>query len=270
GAALVSAGLVNLVFGAITLRENVRHVDRAVDKAISDNLQPIRESLYKEAQYSYRWTCLLKPPKKDDNHPEYAYQFLNISYALEQLLDELRGVCISTDEDGVLEQFSDERYLIRWMVDEGFDPSSEEVFRFGNVKVDGQSITQASKMDLNLDQGKGTEYRFEVPGDKRFEEHPTIEYSVMFRKYIGTEKRFSITSQLFSLTTDAEYRLFVSDDISVERIAVSTSQVTPVGPKGVASCDYTFTGSDQKQTAHAIFQFPLQSGSSINFNIERE
>lgn len=269
GGALVSAGLVNLVFGAITLRETTRQVDVAVNDAISDSLQPVRETVLEGAQHGYRWNCFLQPAAPDDPLQEYAYQYLHVAYELDELPEELRAVCIATYDDDVLSRFRRDNYMVRWMVDEERDPADPRVFQFGPVKVNGDPLADREVVELELEQGRAHELRYQVPSNLRYGERPYLEYSAMFRKFTGEDRRIRLVSQLFATTVDAEYRLWVSPEIPLRNISVGTSQVTALGPHDVSSCGETFS-AEQNQAAHAVFKFPLQAGSSISFTLERD
>lgn len=105
GGAFVSAAVVTLVLGALAVRETVEQVDSALLRGLQDVLDPIRDPVFAGSLVAYRWDCFLACPLADDEHPDYAYQNMRISYRVDAVPAALQLVCAASRDDRALEEF---------------------------------------------------------------------------------------------------------------------------------------------------------------------
>lgn len=271
GTALASAALVSFVFGGVTVRDTTLQVRHAVRNAMHDTLQPLRDALHAEALAEYRWDCHLDAPAPGDSHPDYGYQLLRLSYRVLTVPRQLRMVCLASFSDDVLDAYSDDpRYVLRWLVDEGLTPDDAEIFEVIGLRVDGEPLLQPRPIPLNVLGRPGVEYRFPVPPAQRSLGAHTVELAVCVRKYIGSERRVRIQTQLFRPATDAEYRLTVGPGLAARKLTVQISEVSPLSAGHAIASGSTYPGRFGHLAGHAQFPFMLMKGSTVAFAIDRD
>jgi hypothetical protein len=98
----------------------------------------------------------------------------------------------------------------------------------------------------------------------------TLEFQVVVRKYVKDETRVRIQSQLFRTVTDAEYRITVDPALQVDRLFPSASEVSALGVAQGGSCETTFSEPFGQHSGIVRLPFPLQTGSSIAFTLDRK
>ncbi|MFE0630047.1 hypothetical protein ACFW3D_24160 [Streptomyces sp. NPDC058864] len=266
GTTLVSAAMVSFIFGQITIRDTTLQVDQAIDHALREILEPIRENLFAGALARYRWDCHLDRLEPDG----YAAQAMRISYQVPELPRELRFICVSSLSDehfGILA--SDNRYVFRWQVDEGLALTDGNCFRVDHVRVDGQQLPQASPRRTELRGSPAVEYRFALPEPRRHHGFRSVEFNVVTRKYLGTDREIRVQAYTFRPVLDAEYRLTVGRDIGAQILNTQVSGLTRLGTGGLTQHGRTYPDTFGQVAAHAIFTTPLQTGSSVVFTIDR-
>lgn len=170
----------------------------------------------------------------------------------------------------MLEPFVDDaRYVFRWLVDEGLDPAEPHVFRVGGLRVDGQLLQPGKERRFEIHGNLAVEHRYAVPVELRTLGSHTLDLAVAVRKYVGDDRRVRVQTQLFRAVTDAEFRLAIDPRLRPLTVAVQVSEVSPLGPGHPISCGSTYPDPYGQVAGQALFHFPLQSGSSVAFNIER-
>jgi hypothetical protein len=269
GTALVSAALVSVVFGWLTIQETTLRVDDTVGRAVETALQPVREAAIGDAVRSYRWDCHLAGPPQGDPLPDYGYQFVRVSRVQALATTELRAICIASRADGLLERYGDDsRYFLRWLVDDSLDPAEPAVFQIASVEVDGQPLRSPKLHRVQVDEAAAAELRWAVPSLARDLDPHHIAFSASLRKYIGSQQRIDVRAQLFDIVTDAEFRLSVGDGLNATRVLISTSEVSRLGPPQAVSCGPLVPGAPAP-VAVAQFRGPLQPGSAVSFSVDR-
>ena len=270
GTTLVSAALVSFVFGAITIRDTTLQVGQVVSSAMQDTLQPFRESLFAEALSAYRWDCYLDAAPPGDPLPAYAHQMLRISYRLPDVPRELRLVCLASFTDEVLEPFAeDTRYVFRWLIDEGLDPGEPHVFRVAEVRVDGHLLPPPRQRRFETRGKLAVEYRYPVPPERRTIGSHALNFSAAVRKYVDSDRRVRVQAQLFRPVTDAEFRLSIGPRLNAHALTVQVSEISPLGPGYPIGSGCTYPDPYGQVAGQALLHFPLQAGSSVAFNIDR-
>ncbi|MEU0414502.1 hypothetical protein ABZ307_42970 [Streptomyces griseorubiginosus] len=266
GTTLVSAAMVSFIFGQITIRDTTLQVDQAIDDALREVLEPIRENLFAGALARYRWDCHLGAPDPDG----YARQAMRISYQVHEIPRELRFICVSSLTDEPFTRLEgDHRYVFRWQVDEGLAPGDPGCFSVGHVSVDGQVLRPASPRSTNLHGSPAVEYRFPVSEPRRHHGFHTVEFSVTARKYLGREREIRVQVYVFRPVLDAEYRLTVGEAIGAQILNTQVSGLSRLGAGGMAHYGQTYPDVFGKVAAHAIFTTPLHTGSCVVFSIDR-
>lgn len=270
GGAFVSASVVTLILGAMTAREASAQVDSAVLRGLQDVLTPIRDPLYGSALAAYRYDCHLLCPAPGDSEPDYLYQSIRISYRVEELPAALRVVCAASRDDRALEGLEAEDYILRWMVDDNLDVGDGRIFSFGGIRIDGIEVTSGNVEFRPIAGGRARIERFPVPRALRGTVGHTVEFSFTARKYVGSDRRIRIQAQLFRHVTDAEYRLTVDPALRLSRLHVSASEVSALGVAQGASVRALYPEPFDRHAAIAQLPFPLQPGSTIAFQLDRE
>lgn len=266
GTTLVSAAMVSFIFGHITIRDTTLQVDQAIDDALREVLEPIRENLFAGALARYRWDCHLDAPDPDG----YARQAMRVSYQVHVIPRELRFICVSSLTDESFTRLEgDHRYVFRWQVDEGLIPDDPTCFSVGHVRVDGQMLPLASPHSTTLHGSPAVEYRFPVSEPRRHQGVHAVEFSVTTRKYLGQDREIRVLAYVFRPVLDAEYRLTVGEAIGAQIINTQISGLSRLGAGGLAHYGQTYPNAFGKVAAHAIFTTPLQTGSSVVFSIDR-
>jgi hypothetical protein len=153
GGAFVSAAVVTLVLGALAIRETVDQVDSALLRGLQDVLDPIRDPVFAGSMVAYRWDCYLACALPDDEHPDYAYQNMRISYRIDTLPSVLQLVCAASRDDRALDEFRAEDFVFRWLVDDDLDPTDPMVFRVGMVQVDNEQLKSRPATPQRLSAG---------------------------------------------------------------------------------------------------------------------
>lgn len=270
GGAFVSATVVTLAIGSLTVRETTEQVDSAVLRGMQDVLGPVRDPLFAGALSAYRYDCLLTPPRPDDAHPDYLYQNFRISYRIETLPATVSIVCLASNDDACLNGFTGPEYLLRWMVDDNLDPDDPEIFTIGAVRVDNKELERRPPTHEAVAGGKARIDRFAVPHDAQVTVGHFVELSITARKFIGRDRRVRIQAQVFRHVTDAEYRLAVDPALKPTRLAVNASEISTLGAAHGASVRPMFPGPFNNLAGLVQLPFPLQPGSVIAFTIDRE
>jgi hypothetical protein len=270
GGAFVSASIVTLVLGALAVRETTEQVDSAVLRGLQDVLEPLRDPVFAGSLVAYRWDCHLACPMPEDEHPDYAYQNMRISYRVDTLPAALRVVCAASRDDRALEAFKAEDYILRWLVDDDLDPTDPKVFRVGMLSVDNQNLrARAPAGTVDVVGGRAHVLTYPVPRNLRQTTGHLVEFQVLVRKYIGDETRLRIQAQLFRSVTDAEYRLTIDPGLGVTRLFPSASEVSAIGVNRGGSIESTFAPPFENTAGIVYLPFPLQPGSTVAFLIDR-
>lgn len=271
GEALVAAGLVSLVFGSLTIRETTLRMDDAVTRAVDNVLEPVREEVFRDAASSYRWDCHLVAPPADDPWPDYAYQLLNISRREPELPIEIRAICIAARDDSVLIPYAqDERYLLRWMIEDELAPANPQVFVVDYVAIDGQQLPSETPTAFKTADGHAAaEYKWQLPPELRRLQARHISFSATVRLYVGAQRRFQVRALVFKTVTDAEFRLTVDKDLRVERIDTTAAEVTPLGPHRGLTARPMYLPPHDSAGAMVQLRHPLQAGSAVSFDVRR-
>lgn len=266
GTALVSAALVSFIFGQITIRDTTLQVDQAVYGALRDVLQPVRENLFTGALTRYRWDCHLDALGPDG----YAIQSMRISYQDSEVPRELRFICLSSPSDDPLGVLSrDTRYVFRWRLDEGMGPIHPDSFQVHQVSVNGQQLQQATARRTVLQGFPALEFRFPLSETQRHHGTPSVEFRVVTRKRLGEDRKIRVRVHTFRPVLDAEYRLTVGATIGAQNLSTQLSGVSHLGAGGLTQHGPTHPAAFGNAAAHAIFDTPLDVGSSIGFTIDR-
>ncbi|MEU8575305.1 hypothetical protein [Streptomyces asoensis] len=265
GTTLVSAAMVSFIFGQITIRDTTLQVNQAIDHALREVLEPIRENLFTGALSRYRWDCHLDGLETDG----YAIQAMRVSYQVPEIPKELRFICVSSLTD---EPFSvlanDNRYVFRWQVDDGIDVMDRECFRVDHVRVDGQQLAQAPPHQTTLRGSPAVEFRFPLSEPRQHSGFHSVEFCIVARKYLGTDREIRVQAHVFRPVLDAEYRLTVGEAIGAQVLNTQVSGLSRLGTGGLTQHGRTHPAFGQA-AAHAIFTTPLQTGSSVVFTIDR-
>ncbi|MFJ8955159.1 hypothetical protein ACIRO1_34185 [Streptomyces sp. NPDC102381] len=266
GTALVSAAMVSFIFGQITIRDTTLQVDQAIDDALREVLEPIRENLFAGALVRYRWDCHLDAPGPDG----YALQAMRVSYQVHEIPRELRFICVSSlTDESFIRLAGDHRYVFRWQVDEGLVPGDPNCFSIGHVRVDGQLLHPASPRPTTQYGSPAVEYRFPVSEPRRHRGSHALEFTVKARKYLGDDREIRVQAYVFRPVLDAEYRLTVGEAIGAQILNTQVSGLSRLGSGGLAHYGQTYPDAFGKVAAHALFTTPLQTGSSVVFSIDR-
>ncbi len=270
GGAFVSAAVVTLVLGALAVRETVEQVDSALLRGLQDVLDPIRDPVFAGSQVAYRWDCYLACPLPDDEHPDYAYQNMRISYRIDTLPSAFQLVCAASRDDRALEEFRAEDYIFRWLVDDDLDPTDPMVFRVGMVQIDNEQLKSKPATTTRVVGGTARHLTYEVPRRLRQTVGHTVEFQVLVRKFVGRETRLRIQAQLFRSVTDAEYRLTVDPGLKVTRLWPSAAEVSAIGVARGGSIESTYAPPFDMHAAIVHLPFPLQPGSTVAFLVDRD
>jgi hypothetical protein len=270
GGAFVSAAVVTLVLGALAVRETVEQVDSALLRGLQDVLDPIRDPVFAGSLVAYRWDCFLACPLPDDEHPDYAYQNMRISYRVDAVPATLQLVCAASRDDRALEEFRAEDYILRWLIDDDLDPTDPMIFRAGTICVDNEPLQSRQVKTLNDIGGTARVLTYEVPRRIRQTTGHTVEFQLLVRKFVGSETRLRIQAQLFRSVTDAEYRLSVDSGLQVTRLWPSASEVSSIGVAQGGSIESTYARPFDNRAAIVHLPFPLQPGSTIAFLVDRD
>jgi hypothetical protein len=270
GGAFVSAAVVTLVLGALAVRETVEQVDSALLRGLQDVLDPIRDPVFAGSLTAYRWDCFLGCPMPDDDHPDYAYQNMRISYRVDAVPGVLQLVCAASRDDRALEEFRAEDFILRWLVDDELDPTDPMVFRVGMVCVDNEQLKSRQARTVNVVGGTARILSYDVPRRLRQTVGHTVEFQVLARKFVGRETRLRIQAQLFRSVTDAEYRLTVDSGLKVTRLWPSAQEVSAIGAARGGSIETSYPRPFDNRAAIVHLPFPLQPGSTIAFLVDRE
>lgn len=266
GTALASAAIVSFIFGQITIRDTTLQVRQAVDDALREVLEPVRENLFAGALARYRWDCHLDGLRPDG----FAVQAMRVSYQTTNLPKELRLICVSSLTDEPFSAFTDDpRYIFRWQVDAGLNPSDPRCFRIDCLKVDGEELPLAAPRQTVIRESPAVEYRFPLLDSQRHHGTHSIEFYVAAQKYLGTDREIRVQAYTFRSILDAEYRLTVGAGIGSEIINTQTAGISRIGAGGLTQHGRTHPATFRQAAAYAIFTTPLQSGSSVVFTIDR-
>ncbi|MEY9937025.1 hypothetical protein [Streptacidiphilus sp. MAP5-3] len=270
GGAFVSAAVVTLAIGSLTVRETTEQVDSAVLRGLQDVLGPARDPLFAGALSSYRWDCLLTCPSPADAHPDYLYQNFRISYRIENLPRAMRLVCIASNDDAALTGFTGPEYLLRWMIDDNLDVDDPEIFTIGAVRVDNRDLERKPPTHETVAGGKARIDQFAVPHEIQVTAGHTVELLVTARKYIGNDRRLRIQAQVFGHLTDAEYRLTLDPRLKPSRLRANASEISALGASRGIRTGATFPEPFENLSGTVQLPFPLQPGSVISFTFDRE
>jgi hypothetical protein len=223
-----------------------------------------------EALHSYRWDAYLFAPDEEDPHPEFAVESIRIAYQAIHLPEILRVACFAAESDDALRRLTmNHGYWFRWLVDPALDPADETVFATEALLVDGRPVECASVEPLELDGGHGVVRLFHLPEPEGHGLHG-VDVLARSRLYTGSDRRIHVEAVAPRPVTDAEFRLTVSRGMAARKITVSTAQVTPLTGEGAPVSGPLFTRSGKEMGAVARFAYPLQQGSGVTFEIERD
>ncbi|WP_329496024.1 hypothetical protein [Kitasatospora herbaricolor] len=270
GGAFVSAAVVTLAIGSLTVRETTEQVDSAVLRGLQDVLGPIRSPLFVGALSAYRYDCLLTVPPAGDAHPDYLYQSFRISYRTETLPKTVSIACVASNDDASLAAYTGPEFLLRWMIDDNLDPDDPEIFTIGAVRVDNRDLERRSVVHETAIGGKARVDHFSVPHEASVTAGHSVELSICARKFIGNDRRVRIQAQVFRHVTDAEYRLTIDPALKPTRLSVSASEVSPLGATHGASVRPTFPTPFSNLAGLIQLPFPLQPGSVMAFTVDRD
>ncbi|MEU6090743.1 hypothetical protein ABZ865_28830 [Streptomyces sp. NPDC047085] len=266
GSTLVSAAVVSIIFGQITIRDTTLQVDQAIDHALREVLEPIRENLFAGALARYRWDCHLDGLATDG----YAVQAMRVSYQVSNLPTELRFVCVSSLSD---EPFStlagDNRYVFRWQIDEGLALTDRNCFRVDHVRINGQELRQVPPRQTALRGSPAIEYRFPLSEQRRHHGLHYVEFHVVARKYLGSDREIRVQATTFRPILDAEYRLTVGETIGSQILNTQVSGLSRLGASGLTQHGRTYPEAFGQVAGYAIFTTPLQTGSTVVFTVDR-
>ncbi|MBV6699649.1 hypothetical protein [Kitasatospora aureofaciens] len=270
GGAFVSAAVVTLAIGSLTVREATEQVDSAVLRGMQDVLGPVRDPLFAGALSAYRYDCMLAPAPAGDAHPDYLYQSFRISYRVDSLPRTVSIVCLASNDDACLDRFTGPEYLLRWMIDDNLDPDDPEIFTIGAVRVDNRDLERKPPVHETVAGGKARIDQFSVPHDAQVTVGHLVELSVVARKFVGNDRRVRVQAQVFRHVTDAEYRLTIDPALKPTRLGVNASEISALGAAHGASVRTTFPAPFNNLAGLVQLPFPLQPGSVMAFTIDRD
>ncbi|MFJ6136736.1 hypothetical protein [Kitasatospora sp. NPDC092286] len=270
GGAFVSAAVVTLAIGSLTVRETTEQVDSAVLRGMQDVLGPVRDPLFSGALSAYRYDCLLSPPPTGDSHPDYVYQSFRISYRIETLPKTVTIACLASNDDAGLDGFTGPECLLRWMIDDNLDPDDPEIFTIGAVRVDNRDLERKPPTHETVSGGRARIDQFSVPHDAQVTVGHLVELSITARKYVGNDRRIRVQAQVFRHVTDAEYRLVIDPALRPTRLSINASEISALGAAHGASVRATFPAPFNNSAGLIQLPFPLQPGSVMAFTIDRD
>ena len=270
GGAFVSAAVVTLAIGSLTVRETTEQVDKAMLRGLQDVLGPVRDPLLAGALSAYRWDCLLSCPPAGDAHPDYLYQNFRISYRIESLPKELRLACIASNDDACLPNFTSAEYLLRWMIDDNLDVDDPEIFTVGAVRIDNEDLERKAPTHEVVAGGKARIEHFSVPHEVHVTPGHTVEMLITARKYVGNDRRLRLQAQVFRHLTDAEYRLMIDPTLKPTRLRASASEISALGAARGVRAGASFPAPFENLSGLVQLPFPLQPGSVISFTVDPE
>lgn len=267
GTIFLSAGLISLILGRVSVEESRVEVRWTVEQSIEDLLRPLRAMIDEDSQREYRWHCLLSLPDGDGQLTDYALQEIEVSKEVSQIPKIIKLVCIASKGDAVLEQYAeDPECLMRWVVDDELNPQDEAVFSIDELIIDGFTVPLHERKVFN--QPLRVEYRYRRPVTPSNDEKRQLSWRFHVRKYFGSDERVEIRTQVFSTTFGAEFRCTVGESIALKKFNVNTSEVSTLGSPG-RLCSAPVNNPRSLASLAARFDSPLQPGSTIVFRLER-
>jgi DNA-binding SARP family transcriptional activator len=218
--------------------------------------------------HAFRWDAYLRPPDREDPHPDFAIESIRIAFRAARLPDRLRVTCRSAEsEDPLASITAAAGDWFRWTVDPGLDPADDRVFAVDALLVDGVSIPCAATEPVSG--ADGVAHVFEMPGGDELGLH-SVDLLARSRVFVGSDLRIRSQAVTHRPVTDAEFRLTVSETLPVRTISVGTAQVTPLAGEGTPICGPLFAPVGGAGGALARFCYPLQQGSGVTFEIVRD
>lgn len=264
GQALFSAAVVAITFGWISSEENEIRIERIVEHNLKSALRPVVSRTFEHALKDRSWRCHLEAPKPDDQLSDYLYQFITLSYRIPTCPSSLRFIGIAYKSPD-WSSYSDLEYQLRWEFDEGLDLTNPSVFRINQVRLDGQQLKASNiKHANNL-----SEHRYEVPRDKQSQE-VLLSFTVLVRKYVGTETRIAVATKVFNDVDGADFMLSIGSSIGAKSISSSCDGVTSLlgGPVGYEN-DYIKDISNRPISLTVRLLGPIQRDSQVLFEVIR-
>lgn len=260
-----SASAVALILSRVTFEEADLSAKAAIESSIEAALSPVRDALLNDCQSDYRWQCLLGLAPDGDALPEHAVQVISIEKTLPNLPSELRFVCVASYDDAALAPYAgDARYQFRWVVDEELDPLNPAVFEVLSVNVralSGRALPNKDGLRLR-------HLAYAIPRELRGLAQCRVEFAVSLRKHVGADSRILIRTQLFKTTFGADFRCIVSEGLSLSGSAISSSEVSALGP--ISSPVGTVVARPGVPAdLHIRYSSPLQAGSTVGFHLTR-
>jgi len=217
---------------------------------------------------SYRWDAFVDRAPENDPHPDYARQFVRISFVHPRVEDEIRLVCAATEDiTDLLTFFPGPEYVFRWQVDSTLDPVSPRVFEVYELRLDQQPLGGYRRRRAPLPDGSACEYAYPVPDAMKNGGLRWVDLVVGVRLWVGAGGRFEAGAVFWEVVTDAEFRLTIAERLRPERVTVSAGTVQPLGEPGPAVYGPTFSPRLAGLSTIAQFRFPVAQRSEVLFEV---
>lgn len=233
-----------------------------VENSIAQSLQVVRSVIQEGAQADYRWNCILSsgPPEFPQG---YALQKIEIFKRVSALQPIYQIVCLAAESHPALRG----DFLARWEIDSALgDP--HDFFRLRHMEIEGIRI------DPEMTPWEGTAgilATYRVP--EMLRQFPRSSFGLAYGwsapKFVGTDSRIRIRTQVFATTNGAEFRCTLTPDLGAKKFYTASSEVSQLGPGATAAdsrADLTEVGP---WSLVLRYETPLAAGSAVAFHIER-
>lgn len=273
---LIGAAIATIVFSWATKREAVDTTLSILNSALANTFAPMRSYISETARRNDRYDCQLTKPKFmfDEGYDEYVYQVISRSWVVSELPVDFRCIFAVENRDKILvDYFDDDRYVVNYKIESRdceLDVRDDRVCNVHGIWINGQALELQSKKFLTVNGADAKEYIFALPSQPLIEPL-TITFAFHVLKWVSYDSRVYLPSQVFQLTEDIEYRLFVDPSLEFRDIIVDTTEISELFPaKGAIVTNVFKVPESGVMGALIMIRGPVQEGSAIRFELHRD
>jgi hypothetical protein len=272
---IIGAAIVLLLFSWITRDQTVNSIEAVVRNTLAETLQPYRQKTLEGARQYDRYDCWLgtNDALKDGGYDEYVNQVITRSFTIDNLPSELRAIFAVGNKDKVLaDYFDNPAYIVNYKIecrDDELDVKESLVCNFHRLSVNGEVLVEKRRKILTVNGCQAKEIVFSIPEHLR--QQPTeISFTFHILKWVGYNSRFQIPSQVFDISEEVEYRLYLDETIMAKELIIDTTEISSLGRARPIISHVVQDGNSRPVGAHILIRSPVQSGSAIRFDIQRD
>ncbi|MGF1456767.1 MAG: hypothetical protein ACFB6R_15475 [Alphaproteobacteria bacterium] len=267
GQALLSTGIIGIVFGQFTRRENFRVTELAIHSVLKEIMVPIRAELLLDAFEHYFWTTTISANPKVGDCIETWRQETNVDFRIRNLPGTIIIVGV-TDSQLLKRYMLDDRCLLRWEIAREFHQDMKAAFYPKSVSVNGQAIPLAKSKIIGVGSGKILEYHFNIPSRMQDSLVFDVDFTFVLLRSVIPKSSHYIVPTIYKPSLRSRFRLDFDLDINPSHVTAHETGIFPLVDEQETQNLSVYDADEKTVTSHTVeMNFPVQRRSQILYEL---